>query len=212
MRNRQPLNSARRRQRKEQLARRDGHWCAYCARPFVSLREATLDHVVPVSVLQTWSAGALVLACRPCNQAKADRLSLLIALLVIGAVDGVDAPAVHPGVHPTSTLDRSTVPDGESPLIESGGSRVDRVGVHRSTVVFTPDVLPVLARLAQARQSADRTAVEPGGRSGVHQHVHRVHDHPRTAVHPRSRPDRSTSTRLCSNPHGPAHTPRKESA
>ncbi|MER5413358.1 HNH endonuclease [Streptomyces virginiae] len=212
MRTRQPLNSARRRQRKEQLARRDGQRCAYCAHPFASLREATLDHVVPVSVLRTWSAGALVLACRPCNQAKADRLPLLIALLLIGSVDGVDTAAVHLGVHPTSTLDRSTPPDEESPLIESVGSRVDRVDVHRSTEVFTPDVLRVLARLALARQSADRTAFESGGRSGVHQHVHRVHEHPRTAVHPRSRADRSTRTRLCSDPHGPAHNPRRESA
>ncbi|MFE9802730.1 HNH endonuclease [Streptomyces goshikiensis] len=212
MRNRHPLNSARRRQRKEQLARRDGQWCTYCAHPFDSLREATLDHVVPVSVLRTWSAGALVLACRPCNQAKADRLPLLIALLLIGSVDGVDVPAVHPGVHPTSPLDQSTPPDGESPLITSSGSRVDRVGVHRSTEVFTLDVLRVLARLALARQLADRTAVESGGRSGVHQHVHRVHENPRTAVHPRSRADRSTRTRLCSDPHGPAYTPRRESA
>ncbi|MFD3807425.1 HNH endonuclease [Streptomyces sp. NPDC058619] len=212
MRNRQPLNSARRRQRKEQLARRDGQRCAYCARPFASLREATLDHVVPVSVLRTWSAGHLVLACPPCNHAKADRFPLLIALLLIGSVDGVDAPAVHPGVHPTSTLDQSTPSDGESPLVESGGSRVDRVGVHRSTTLFTLGFLRVLARLALARQSADRTAFESGGRSGVHQRVHRVHEHPRTAVHPRSRADRSTRTRLCSDPHGPAHTPRKESA
>ncbi|WP_334664054.1 HNH endonuclease [Streptomyces cyaneofuscatus] len=79
----QHLNSTRRRARKHQLALRDGQRCAYCALPFVSLREATLDHVVPVSLLRTWSAGALVLACRPCNHAKADRLPLSMALLIV---------------------------------------------------------------------------------------------------------------------------------
>ncbi|MGW6939877.1 HNH endonuclease [Streptomyces xanthophaeus] len=212
MRNRQPLNSARRRQRKEQLARRDGAHCTYCRAPFTDLRNATIDHVVPIRLFRTWSARHLVLACPPCNHTKADHLPLLIALLLIGAVDGMDAPPVHPGIHPPSPLDQSTPPDGENPLIESGGSRVDRAGVHRSTKVFTPDVLRVLGRLALARQSADRTAVESGGRSGVHQHVHRVHEHPRTAVRPRSRADRSTRTRLCSDPHNPAHTPRRESA
>ncbi|MFJ3432749.1 HNH endonuclease [Streptomyces cyaneofuscatus] len=79
----QHLNSTRRRARKHQLALRDGQRCAYCALPFASLREATLDHVVPVSLLRTWSAGALVLACRPCNHAKADRLPLSMALLIV---------------------------------------------------------------------------------------------------------------------------------
>ncbi|MFB7431996.1 HNH endonuclease [Streptomyces microflavus] len=83
MRNGHPLNSTRRRARKHQLALRDGQRCAYCALPFASLREATLDHVVPVSLLRTWSAGALVLACRPCNHAKADRLPLSLALLIV---------------------------------------------------------------------------------------------------------------------------------
>lgn len=83
MRNGHPLNSTRRRARKHQLALRDGQRCAYCALPFASLREATLDHVVPVSLLRTWSAGALVLACRPCNHAKADRLPLSMALLIV---------------------------------------------------------------------------------------------------------------------------------
>ncbi|MEU8439875.1 HNH endonuclease [Streptomyces microflavus] len=83
MRNGHPLNSTRRRARKHQLALRDGQRCAYCALPFASLREATLDHVVPVSLLRTWSASALVLACRPCNHAKADRLPLSLALLIV---------------------------------------------------------------------------------------------------------------------------------
>ncbi|MFJ6464059.1 HNH endonuclease [Streptomyces sp. NPDC091387] len=85
MRRGHPLNSGRRRLRKEQLARRHGARCTYCRRPFVTLREATLDHIVPVSLLRTWSVGALVLACRPCNHAKADRFPLSMALLIVWA-------------------------------------------------------------------------------------------------------------------------------
>ncbi|WP_407838492.1 HNH endonuclease [Streptomyces sp. DSM 116496] len=210
------LNSARRRARKAQLAARDGWRCAYCSHRFRSLDEATMDHVVPVSLYRTWSASALVLACLPCNRGKADRFPLLIALLLIGAVDGVDTPPVHPRVHPTSPLDQSTIPAAGSRPVESGGSPVDRVDVHRSPEMFTPDVLRLLARLAQAQESADRSAVESGGRSGVHQGVHPVHGHPRTAVHRSSHggrtADRPARTRLCTAPHGPARTPRRESA
>ncbi|MGW2588285.1 HNH endonuclease, partial [Streptomyces virginiae] len=102
------LSARRRRARKYQLAIRDGAHCTYCRAPFTDLRNATLDHVVPIRLFRTWSAAHLVLACPPCNHAKADRLPLLISLLLIGSVDGVDTAAVHLGVHPTSTLDRST--------------------------------------------------------------------------------------------------------
>jgi len=81
------LNSTRRRVRKEQLARRHGQRCAYCRRPFADLTEATLDHVAPLSLWRTWSAAALVLACAPCNNAKADRLPLSIALLLAQSAD-----------------------------------------------------------------------------------------------------------------------------
>ncbi|WP_406124990.1 HNH endonuclease [Streptomyces sp. NBC_00989] len=81
------LNSTRRRVRKEQLARRHGQRCAYCRRPFADLSEATLDHVAPLSLWRTWSAAALVLACAPCNNAKADRLPLSIALLLTQSAD-----------------------------------------------------------------------------------------------------------------------------
>ncbi|MFI9187325.1 HNH endonuclease [Streptomyces goshikiensis] len=210
------LNSARRRARKAQLAARDGWRCAYCSQRFWSLDEATMDHVVPISLYRTWSASALVLACLPCNRGKADRFPLLIALLLIRLVDRVDAPPVHPVIHPTSPLDRSTLPAAGSRPVESGGSPVDRVDVHRSPEVFTPAVLRLLARLARACQSADRTAPELGGRSSVHQGVHRVHSHPRTAAHRSSHgertADRPARTRLCTAPHGPARTPRRESA
>ncbi|WP_245245848.1 HNH endonuclease [Streptomyces lonarensis] len=38
-----------------------------------------MDHVVPLSVYRTWETQFLVLACRPCNDAKADSFPLLIA-------------------------------------------------------------------------------------------------------------------------------------
>lgn len=66
--------SVRRRRIKARLAERDGQWCFYCRTPFGTLREATLDHLVPFRFVPTWVQAALVLACRPCNQAKADRL------------------------------------------------------------------------------------------------------------------------------------------
>lgn len=67
-------NAARRRHIKRQLAARDGAGCFYCRRPFADLAAATIDHLIPYSVLRTWVQANLVLACRPCNEAKADRL------------------------------------------------------------------------------------------------------------------------------------------
>ncbi|MEV6682393.1 HNH endonuclease [Streptomyces erythrochromogenes] len=218
------LNARRRRARKFQLAVRDGAHCAYCLAPFAHLKHATLDHVVPLRLLRTWSADHLVLACRSCNHAKADRFPLLIALLLVHTVDGVD--------------------------------------VHGSTTVFTPDSWALLARLAHARQTAVRTALESGERSIVDQGVHVAHDRThgahedvsgpvrhvvdRTAVKsgglPPAHPtpcgahgrahnahegaheparrssravreaDRSTYTHLCASPHESIRTPRRESA
>jgi len=95
MRHGHPLNSARRRVRKEQLARRHGQHCAYCLRPFTDLSEATLDHIVPQSLWRSWSATSLMLACADCNHAKADRLPLSIALLLLVWADPT-APIARP--------------------------------------------------------------------------------------------------------------------
>ena len=90
------LNAARRRMRKEQLARRHGQHCAYCRRPFATLTEATLDHVAPRSLWRTWTVTALVLACQSCNHAKADRLALSLALVLAFTYSGEQsAPTVH---------------------------------------------------------------------------------------------------------------------
>ncbi|WP_050501579.1 MULTISPECIES: HNH endonuclease [unclassified Streptomyces] len=67
--------SKRRRLLKTRLAERDGARCFYCATPFgpaPAFEGATLDHLVPRSQLHTWVQAALVLACGPCNEAKAD--------------------------------------------------------------------------------------------------------------------------------------------
>jgi 5-methylcytosine-specific restriction endonuclease McrA len=67
--------SKRRRLLKTRLAERDGAQCFYCATPFgPGLEGATVDHLIPRSLLYTWAQAALVLACGPCNEAKADVL------------------------------------------------------------------------------------------------------------------------------------------
>ncbi|MEV8455858.1 HNH endonuclease [Streptomyces sp. NPDC052095] len=184
----QRLSAPRRRTRKEQLARRRGWRCTYCRLPFASPREATLDHIVPVSLYRTWSVVNLALACRPCNHAKADRLPLSMALLLVWsqAGDQRDAPrhtprhtgrsTVHPvdgvdvhGVHPVFTGAGGvfTAPLGQAPgsvdrcgsrLVESGGSRVDDAPV---STLFTPVDWRLLARLAHAHHTATRTPRTP---------------------------------------------------
>ncbi|MEU1674371.1 HNH endonuclease signature motif containing protein [Streptomyces roseifaciens] len=89
------IKSRTRRNRKARLAERDGQHCAYCLRPFVTPREATLDHVVPLCLFRTWSAVHLVLACRSCNDRKADRFPLSIALLLLRSVDPI-RPVIAP--------------------------------------------------------------------------------------------------------------------
>ncbi|MEV6331534.1 HNH endonuclease signature motif containing protein [Streptomyces sp. NPDC051909] len=134
------MNTARRRARKAQLAARDGWRCTYCWRRFRHLREATMDHVVPISLYRTWSANSLVLACEPCNKAKADRLFLSIALLLVWSTDltftGVRSTPEQPGEAFTAP-DRSTPDDP----IQLGPDQVDWL---------------MLARLVQDRSQAEQ--------------------------------------------------------
>ncbi|MET7697114.1 HNH endonuclease signature motif containing protein [Streptomyces sp. NPDC005485] len=155
------LNAARRRARKQQLAARDGAHCYYCRRPFLDLREATADHIAPVSVWRSWSVSSLVLACRSCNEAKADRFPLLLALLLsstpvndastpVDTEGGVTAlisvtARVTPGV--TAQIDADSVPvdrtaDGGSTPVNAGATPVNLLAVWC-----------LLARLAHAHQS-----------------------------------------------------------
>ncbi|MFJ3400537.1 HNH endonuclease [Streptomyces microflavus] len=162
MRNGHPLNSTRRRARKHQLALRDGQRCAYCALPFASLREATLDHVVPVSLLRTWSAGALVLACHPCNHAKADRLPLSLALLVVWT-HGPDLrdETRHTPRH-TDPTDDTFTPDRQVFTADRPVFTDPTESDRPAPIVFGPGEVNwlLLARLVHARQSRERSTPE----------------------------------------------------
>ncbi|MET9292441.1 HNH endonuclease [Streptomyces sp. NPDC003077] len=94
---------ARRRTRKHSLVRRDGLRCAYCRRSFLDLHDATIDHVVPLSLFRTWATEHLVLACASCNVRKADRLPLSMALLLCWTTT-----REHPQA---STREQSLTPD-----------------------------------------------------------------------------------------------------
>ncbi|MDT5039418.1 MAG: hypothetical protein QOE51_403 [Actinoplanes sp.] len=67
-------DSKRRAQLRRSLAARDGKRCFYCTTPFADLADATIDHLIPQSVLPGWRQFNLVLACRPCNNRKGDTL------------------------------------------------------------------------------------------------------------------------------------------
>ncbi|MFF8775493.1 HNH endonuclease [Kitasatospora sp. NPDC015120] len=68
------LSAKQRRRLRAALADRDGAACWYCHTEFgPGLDGATLDHLVPRSAVPTWALAALVLACAPCNEAKADQ-------------------------------------------------------------------------------------------------------------------------------------------
>ncbi|MEU2869489.1 HNH endonuclease [Streptomyces olivoreticuli] len=189
------LSAARRQARKRTLARRDGQHCTYCRAPFADVRQATIDHVVPISLFRTWRSENLVLACRPCNDRKANRLPLSVALLLCASASptghqGTPAAPVHeqpvaptgehpaPSVHEHTTSTAHGIPGGT--VHEQSGERI---------TPFTPD-WSLLAQLAYTRESADRSTLGSAGRSGQQSradlHVRRA----RSA-------DRSARTRLC---------------
>jgi hypothetical protein len=64
------------------LAKRDGAKCAYCAREFVDLDDATLDHVIPNEVVGHWQEWNLLLACTACNNLKANKLPMVLMPLL----------------------------------------------------------------------------------------------------------------------------------
>lgn len=145
------LPSRRRRQRKEQLARRHGALCTYCGLRFASLRDATLDHIVPQSLFATWSVVHLVLACRACNHAKADRLPLSIALLLLWSNDAAPLGVQRAGA--PFTADRPV-------FIETTQS----TGPDRPTLSPGEVNWPLLARLVHARGTADQSPPEQASR------------------------------------------------
>ncbi|MGW1722399.1 HNH endonuclease [Streptomyces sp. NPDC002306] len=215
-----PLNSTRRRVRKEQLARRHGQRCAYCRRPFVDLSEATLDHIAPQSLWRTWSVTSLVLACADCNQAKADRLPLSLALLLCSTGVTYASTPVEP---PCETEDNATAPTcvttRVTPRADPGSTPVDPTRGAQSTpvnpsvvntCVFTcaSGIWLLLARLAHAHHpvfTAVWSADSDGERSTPH-----LHESTRPAClarRPSTRPDclrTSRPVRTCSGPTGEA--------
>jgi hypothetical protein len=71
-------NGPRKAEMKLELIQRDGFRCGYCAREFVDLDDATLDHVIPNCVVGHWKTWNLVLACGPCNNVKGDNVPLVL--------------------------------------------------------------------------------------------------------------------------------------
>ncbi|MFJ6011005.1 HNH endonuclease [Streptomyces sp. NPDC092952] len=182
------LPAPRRRTRKEHLARRHGWHCAYCHRPFTSPQEATLDHIVPKSLYRTRAVVNLTLACRPCNQAKADRLPLSMALLLVWSQgrdqrDETGHAPRHTGRPTGRPVDRPPRP---------GGGRVKDRPVPDPTA---PVDWRLLARLAHAHHEVTPVDTRSPARSG--------RDLP-------ERPDRAGTTRGASRPpEKGAHTSRK---
>ncbi len=224
---RRALNAPRTRARKFQLAQRDGRRCAYCLTPFTTLREATLDHVVPLSLMRTWSARHLVLACRPCNSSKADRLPLSIALLLLWSTDPSrpagpcpqsveegEAVDSHPTVHGNSpvfmaaftvfTSPAAEPNHGASALSTDGGNAVDTAVFHPTSTALPPAAWVLLARLAHARQATltsvtSHVTPSPANReqSGEHHAERRERSGVHQPVHALDRGGRLVRTRLC---------------
>jgi hypothetical protein len=65
------------------LAERDGRHCFYCRTEFDELRGVTIDHYIPKSVWACNLPQNLVLACRPCNLRKSDRLTWSMAAVLL---------------------------------------------------------------------------------------------------------------------------------
>jgi 5-methylcytosine-specific restriction endonuclease McrA len=97
-------NAARKRQIKASLIRRDGLACFYCGTSFADATAATIDHLVPRSIMPGWRLANLVLACLPCNQAKADSLPQAFLRPVgygpgLVPLSGALSGALHSGAH-----------------------------------------------------------------------------------------------------------------
>ena len=60
-------------EKKLRLLKRDGNQCRYCS-IVLTIETATVDHVIPLSKGGKDSLDNLVLACKPCNNDKADLL------------------------------------------------------------------------------------------------------------------------------------------
>lgn len=91
-----PMNSAKKRRLRNQIAERDGLHCIWCSKSLdIDSSETTLDHVRPVADLGSWHVGNLVLACLACNAARAnvDALDWLADVVARGARPDLRAAA-----------------------------------------------------------------------------------------------------------------------
>lgn len=71
-----------RRRRRTALVKRDGARCAYCGVPFLDPSQATIDHIIPFVITQTYDLWDLALACDSCNDEKGSRIpAVLVPLL-----------------------------------------------------------------------------------------------------------------------------------
>lgn len=121
------------------VAERDGQRCHYCRQPFGDdLTGATLDHYIPHCLWPTNKPRNLVLACAPCNQAKADRLPLFLAVVLCPPEDSPAGPVwrwLACLAHARQTALRST------PQLAIGRPLVSTVPLqrsHRSTRLRQP--------------------------------------------------------------------------
>ncbi|ASR00257.1 HNH endonuclease signature motif containing protein [Streptomyces sp. 11-1-2] len=151
-----PPNAQKRRARRGQLARRDGRRCTYCYRPFTRRREATIDHIVPVSLLRTWAAEHLVLACWDCNHRKAERVPLLLALLLC---------AHHTPNRPPVNTEPSTV-NGDARPMNAEPFTVNATNVQNAPAVNAMNA--VNNRSVHPTSTPAMGAAQPTGRPTAH--------------------------------------------
>jgi 5-methylcytosine-specific restriction endonuclease McrA len=69
------------------LAKRHGYRCFYCRQSFTGNEEVTFDHYLPYRLWRTGRHDALVLACGPCNERKADALPWPLVWLLLAQHD-----------------------------------------------------------------------------------------------------------------------------
>lgn len=80
------MSAAKKRVKRQTLIKRSGAKCFYCERK-IRPAELTLDHVVPKALGGSNRLDNLRLACRPCNQKKADMPPhIFIGLVMIGEI------------------------------------------------------------------------------------------------------------------------------
>jgi hypothetical protein len=109
------LNSEVREQYVSQLLERDGNGCFYCGLPLMSPKSAafkkakhnssdypnfpTLDHFEPKSRAGENGIDNYVLACLPCNRAKADGMSFVLDHIRKLKAEMTEAKSIAEGLH-----------------------------------------------------------------------------------------------------------------